>query len=122
MRGSVLFDLGQATIHKQSFPLLDEMAALLRSRPDIDLLEVDGHTDNRGGREYNQDLSDRRARAVVEYLVKRGVQQRRLRSHGFAFDRPIASNADALGRAKNRRVEFQILKSNAKREQVSISH
>ena len=120
LRGSVVFDLGQATIHKQSFPLLDEVASLLKSRPDIELLEVDGHTDNRGGREYNQDLSERRARAVVEYLVKRGVQQPRLRSHGFAFDRPIASNDDALGRAKNRRVEFQILKKDAKREQAAI--
>ena len=121
LRGSVVFDLGQATIHKQSFPLLDEVAALLRSRPDIELLEVDGHTDNRGGRDYNQDLSERRARAVVEYLVKHGVQQRRLRSHGFAFDRPIASNDDALGRAKNRRVEFQILKKDAKPEQAASS-
>jgi len=122
LRGNVLFDLGRANIQKQSFPLLDEVAALLKSRPDINLLEVEGHTDNRGARAYNQDLSDGRAKAVVDYLVKKGVPQRRLRSRGFAFDRPVASNADALGRAKNRRVEFQILKGgDAKREKAAIS-
>ncbi len=121
LRGDVLFDLGQANIQKQSFPLLDEVAALLKGRPDIALLEVEGHTDNRGGHSYNQDLSERRAKAVVDYLVRKGVEKRRLRSRGFAFDRPVASNADALGRAKNRRVEFQVLKGDAKREQAAIS-
>jgi len=121
LRGSVVFDLGQATIQKQSFPVLDEVAAVLKSRPEIELLEVEGHTDNRGGRAYNQDLSERRARAVLDYLVKHGVQQRRLRSRGFAYDRPLTSNEDALGRAKNRRVEFQILKNEPKREQAAIS-
>ena len=118
LRGSVLFNLGEAVIHKQSFPLLDEMAAILKSKPDIELLEIGGHTDNRGGRPYNQDLSERRASAVVEYLVKKGVQRGRLTSRGFAFDRPIASNQDALGRAKNRRVEFQIQKGPSKATQA----
>jgi len=118
LRGSVLFNLGQAVIQKQSFPLLDEIAALLKSKPDIQLMEIGGHTDNRGGHPYNQDLSERRASAVVEYLVKKGVQRGRLTSRGFSFDRPIASNSDALGRAKNRRVEFQIQKpSKAKQAQ-----
>jgi OmpA-OmpF porin, OOP family len=122
LRGDVLFDLGQASIHKQSYPLLDAVAELLKSRPDIAHLEVEGHTDNRGGRPYNQDLSERRAKAVVDYLVKHGVQQRRLSSRGFAYDKPVASNEDALGRAKNRRVEFQILKSDGKREQAAVIH
>jgi outer membrane protein OmpA-like peptidoglycan-associated protein len=113
LRGSVVFDLGQATVHKQSFPLLDEVAGVLKTRSEIELMEVEGHTDNRGGRAYNQDLSERRAKAVVDYLAKKGVQVRRLQSRGFAFDRPVASNDDALGRAKNRRVEFHILKSAA---------
>jgi outer membrane protein OmpA-like peptidoglycan-associated protein len=113
MRGSVLFDLGQAVIQKQSFPLLDELAALLKSKPEIDPLTVEGHTDNRGGRGYNQDLSERRAKAVVDYLVKKSIQARRLRSRGFGFDQPVASNSDALGRAQNRRVAFQINKAPA---------
>ncbi len=112
LRGSVLFNLGQAVIQKQSFPLLDEVATLLKSQPEIELLEIGGHTDNRGSRAYNQDLSHRRASAVVDY-----IQQRRLTSRGFAFDRPMASNEDALGRAKNRRVEFQIQKGASKSKQ-----
>jgi outer membrane protein OmpA-like peptidoglycan-associated protein len=108
MRGSVLFDLGKANIQKQSYPLLDELAALLRSKPEIDLLTVEGHTDNRGGRGYNQDLSERRAKAVVDYLVHKGLPARRFKSRGYGYDRPVASNNDALGRARNRRVEFKI--------------
>ena len=67
-----------------------------------------GHTDNRGGHAYNQDLSERRAKSVLDYLEHKGIQAQRLKSRGYGYDRPIASNEDALGRAKNRRVEFQI--------------
>jgi outer membrane protein OmpA-like peptidoglycan-associated protein len=108
LRASVLFNSGSAEIQKQSHPLLDELAGVLKSRADIELVSVEGHTDNRGGHAYNQDLSDRRAKAVVDYLVRKGVERQRLVSRGFGYDRPIASNADALGRAKNRRVEFRI--------------
>ena len=118
LRGSVIFNLGQAVIQKQSFPVLDAVAELLKGRPDIELLEIGGHTDNRGSRPYNQDLSERRASAVVEYLVQKGVSRRRFTSRGFAFDRPLTSNADALGRARNRRVEFQIQKGPSKSKQA----
>jgi len=95
-------------IHKQSYPLLDELSSVLKSRPDLKQVTVEGHTDNRGGHAYNQELSERRARAVVDYLMRKGIQSQRLSSRGYGYDRPIASNADALGRAKNRRVEFRI--------------
>jgi len=108
LRGSVLFGSGEALIHKQSYPLLDELSAVLKSRPDLKLVTVEGHTDNRGGHAFNQELSERRARAVVDYLMRKGIQPQRLSSRGYGYDRPIASNADALGRAKNRRVEFRI--------------
>ena len=113
VRGSVLFDSGAAVIQKQSFPLLDELAAVLKSRPDIPLVTVKGHTDNRGGHAYNQDLSERRAKSVLDYLEHKGIQAQRLKSRGYGYDRPIASNEDALGRAKNRRVEFQIERKSA---------
>src|SRR5262249_13545971 len=77
LRGSVLFSLGQAVIHKQSFPVLDAVAALLKSKPDIELLEVGGHTDNRGGGVSTQHLPGGRAGAVLGYLAKRGVARRR---------------------------------------------
>ncbi len=70
---------------------------------------MEGHTDNRGTAEYNRDLSQRRARSVVRALVARGIAAGRLVSEGYGFDRPVADNKTALGRAKNRRVEFTIL-------------
>ncbi len=108
VRGSVLFSSGAAVIHKQSLPLLDELAAVLKGRPDLSSVTVEGHTDDRGGHAYNQELSERRAKAVVDYLVHKGIQPARLASRGYGYDKPIASNADALGRARNRRVEFRI--------------
>jgi outer membrane protein OmpA-like peptidoglycan-associated protein len=63
-----------------------------------------------GSRSLNTDLSNRRARAVLEYLVNKGIDRKRLRSQGFGFDRPITTNKTPLGRAKNRRVEFRLIK------------
>lgn len=113
IRGNILFETGQAKIQKQSYPLLDQVYALMKKHPEVGPVRVDGHTDNRGARGYNVDLSGRRARAVVEYLVKKGIAQKRLRAKGFGFDKPIASNKTALGRAKNRRVEFTLIRPDA---------
>jgi outer membrane protein OmpA-like peptidoglycan-associated protein len=70
---------------------------------------IEGHTDNVGSRELNLNLSKRRARAVEKYLVEKGIAQKRLKSDGFGFDRPLATNDTPLGRAKNRRTEFKLL-------------
>ena len=113
IRGNILFETGQAKIQKQSYPLLDQVYALLKKHPDVGPVRVEGHTDNRGARGYNIDLSARRAHAVMEYLVAKGIAQKRLRAKGFGFDRPIASNNTALGRAKNRRVEFTLIRPDA---------
>ena len=110
LKANVLFETAQAKIQKQSFPILDEVAKVLTEHPDVGPIAIEGHTDNRGGRAYNIDLSGRRARAVLEYLVKKGVDRKRLRAKGFGFDRPIATNNTPLGRAKNRRVDFVIVK------------
>jgi OmpA-OmpF porin, OOP family len=110
LKANVLFETAQAKIQKQSFPILDEVAKVLNEHPEVGPITIEGHTDNRGGRRYNIDLSARRARAVLEYLVKKGVDRKRLRAKGFGFDRPIATNDTALGRAKNRRVDFIIVK------------
>lgn len=109
LRANIRFDTGEATIRKESFPILDEVADILKNHPEIVEVEVEGHTDNVGSRAYNLQLSERRAKSVVQYLVKRGVEPRRLTSRGYGFDRPVASNDTPLGRAKNRRVEFTIL-------------
>ncbi|HEX8910245.1 MAG TPA: OmpA family protein [Anaeromyxobacteraceae bacterium] len=109
LRDAITFDTGRDTLRPESGHVLDEVARALTGHPELRQVRVDGHTDNVGGRAYNQDLSARRARAVVRALVQRGVAADRLTWAGFGFDRPVASNATALGRAKNRRVEFTLL-------------
>ncbi|MBN1210040.1 MAG: OmpA family protein [Myxococcaceae bacterium] len=111
IKGNILFETGQAKIRRQSFKLLDEVASVLRRNPGLGPVLIEGHTDNVGARAYNLDLSNRRAKAVLEYLVSKGIDRKRLKSQGFGLERPIASNKTALGRAKNRRVEFRLIKS-----------
>ncbi len=107
--GTINFDSAKATIKQDSFEVVDTVARLLLANPEIKLIRVDGHTDDVGKAEANLDLSDRRAAAVVDYLVGKGVARERLSSKGFGEGVPIDSNATALGRAKNRRVEFTVL-------------
>jgi len=109
IRGAVNFDTGKATLKRESFPVLDEVAALLRSHREVKRLRIEGHTDSVGSDRLNLDLSRRRAAAVVQYLIGKGIERTRLESAGYGEERPIADNATALGRAKNRRVEFTIL-------------
>ncbi len=109
LRDAITFDTGRDTLRSESGPILDEIARALKAHPELRRVRVEGHTDNVGGRGYNQDLSARRARSVVRALVQRGVAAERLESAGYGFERPVASNATALGRGKNRRVELTIL-------------
>ncbi len=109
LKDMINFDTGKSTIRAESKRILDEIAAVLKAHGELKRIRVEGHTDNVGGQAYNLDLSERRARAVVEALTGRGIARERLAAAGFGFARPIASNATAFGRAKNRRVEFTIL-------------
>ncbi|MFP2898722.1 OmpA family protein [Corallococcus sp. 4LFB] len=106
---AVFFENNKAVIQKRSNAVLDKVAAILVSHPDLEKVRVEGHTDNTGKPAYNLDLSQRRAEAVVDYLVSKGVQRERLEAKGFGPEQPIADNAKADGRAKNRRVEFKIV-------------
>lgn len=116
IKGNVLFETGSAVIQKRSYPLLDEVATVLRKNPTLGPVRIEGHTDNRGSRTLNMSLSDKRARSVLEYLVSKGIDRKRLTSQGFGFDRPIATNDTALGRAKNRRVDFRLVRSEVETE------
>jgi outer membrane protein OmpA-like peptidoglycan-associated protein len=109
LKDSIHFDTARDTIQPESFPVLDQVAALLASHPELKRIRVEGHTDNVGAAAYNKDLSARRAASVVRYLVEKGIAPGRLVPAGFGFERPVATNETALGRAKNRRVEFTIL-------------
>jgi outer membrane protein OmpA-like peptidoglycan-associated protein len=102
----ILFDYDSAVIKPESRPALDEIGKLLTADPNLSLYVV-GHTDNQGGYDYNKDLSQRRATAVVADLVKSyGVAETRLTPFGISFLAPVATNRTEDGRAKNRRVEL----------------
>ncbi len=100
------FDTGKSTIKSQSTMVLDEVVAVLMKNPSLKV-EVQGHTDNVGTQENNQALSQRRAEAVMGYLVGKGIAEKRLSAMGYGFSKPIAPNDTAEGRAKNRRVQLK---------------
>jgi OOP family OmpA-OmpF porin len=102
----ILFDFNKSDIKSESEPTLQQITNLLNEKPDLKLLVV-GHTDNVGNFEFNRDLSQRRAQAVVSWLSqKSGVSAARLSPFGASFAAPVASNETEDGRAKNRRVEL----------------
>ncbi|WP_437937377.1 kelch repeat-containing protein [Sorangium sp. So ce341] len=104
------FASGRATIDPSSYPIIDELARLLEATPDIKVLRIEGHTDNLGDPAYNQRLSQQRAAAVRDYLVKQGrVDPARLTFQGLGSARPLMTNDTPEGRAKNRRVELHIV-------------
>ncbi|MCX5741740.1 MAG: OmpA family protein, partial [Proteobacteria bacterium] len=104
------FEYNKAVITADSFPILDAIVATLQGNPDLALVEVQGHTDERGDDTYNLDLSIRRAAAVEKYLVDHGVAARRLTSQGYGETQPKDKSHTQQAWAVNRRVEFIILK------------
>ena len=100
------FDLGKATIRSTSFATLDKVAALLVEKNFS--LKLAGHTDNTGSMALNLKLSKDRAESVKAYLVSKGANASRIEATGYGPNQPIASNATAEGRQKNRRVEFTL--------------
>jgi len=104
----VYFESGKAAVLARSHPLLDNVARVIASHPDIPVIEVRGHTDNRGADDYNMRLSQERAEAVVAYLVGKGIAAGRLRAAGRGEGEPVYDNDTRAGRAANRRVEFVI--------------
>jgi outer membrane protein OmpA-like peptidoglycan-associated protein len=108
IKDKVFFATAKATILPRSFPLLNQVAAVIRNHPELKHLRVEGHTDDTGGRDINVRLSQSRADSVKAYLSHQGVEEERLDAKGFGPDRPADSNATEAGRANNRRVEFVI--------------
>ena len=99
----VQFDNNSATLRPESTSYLDEVAAKLNEMTGMTGV-IEGHTDSNGSAEYNQDLSERRAKTVRDYLVNKGVAPTRLTAEGLGELQPIADNTTAEGRAQNRRV------------------
>lgn len=99
------FETGKSIIKAKSFGILDEVVKVMKENPTYKLT-INGHIDNTGSYDKNVQLSKDRAKSVKDYLVKKGVEDKRLESFGFGPDKPIADNKTPQGRAKNRRVEF----------------
>lgn len=106
-KGDVTFDTNSAVVKPGLYGELDRVAGILTRYPQT-LIRIEGHTDSVGTEQYNMDLSFRRANAVRDLLVQRGVNINRIQTAGFGETMPIATNATEAGRQLNRRVEIKI--------------
>ncbi len=106
------FAFNRAVIRRRSYVILDQVVSVLKSRPQL-RIRIEGHTDNVGGKKYNLRLSKRRAKSVYQYLVKKGIAAERLSSEGYGMSVPLVPNTSKENRAKNRRVQFQVLNKNS---------
>lgn len=105
LKKGIQFKLNSAKLLKSSYGTLDDVARLMEKFPEANL-EVQGHTDDKGTDEYNQQLSQKRAETVVGYLISKGIDRSRLRAVGYGRSMPVADNKKRHGREKNRRVEM----------------
>lgn len=103
----IYFNFDKATVKSESLTVLDQVVEMLQKHADgAFTVTIDGHTDNRGSDVYNQKLSEKRAAAVKDYLISKGMPAEKLHSRGYGETRPIASNKTKEGRAQNRRTEI----------------
>ena len=99
------FDSGKSTIKNESMPVVEQIIEMMNQAPEIQI-SIEGHTDSDGSNDANLKLSESRAKAVVDAIVKGGIDRSRLSAVGFGEEKPIADNNTAEGKAKNRRVEL----------------
>ena len=107
---NIQFHTDSARLRVRSHQVLDDVVRVMIENPEM-MVEIQGHTDSLGPAYRNRRLSARRALRVQEYLIKRGIDARRLTAVGHGEERPLAENLDEEGRAENRRVDFVILDS-----------
>ena len=107
---NVFFDVGKFTLRPESTPELERLYELLNELPRLKV-EISGHTDNTGSESINQKLSENRAKAVVDYLVRKGISQDRVMFKGYGSSEPVAGNDTYEGRQLNRRTEFKIIEN-----------
>jgi len=107
MPGNVTFQTDSSDLNPQFFDVLNSVTLVLKEY-DKTIIEVAGHTDNTGGTSYNQQLSERRASTVAQYLETKGINQQRVMTVGAGETRPVASNDTPQGRQSNRRVELTL--------------
>lgn len=107
---TVQFETDSAVLLDQSKSLLDDVVKVLEEHPEITKVQIEGHTDNVASTRHNKKLSEQRVASVKKYLVSKGIGADRLTTKGFGETKPLDTNKTEEGRAKNRRVEFRILK------------
>ena len=105
----VKFDTGKSDIKTEYYPILNEGVEILQKNKSLQLV-IEGHTDNRGSAKFNQALSEKRAKAVMDYLISSGIEVSRLSYRGYGSSQPAATNDTAAGRQLNRRVELRPIK------------
>jgi OOP family OmpA-OmpF porin len=108
-KGKIRFESGRATIDPDSAALLDRLVETAMRCPTVNI-EIAGHTDADGEAAFNQELSERRAQAVTEYLVKAGLAANRFTPIGYGSTQPLSSNDTEEGKAQNRRIDFVVRK------------
>ena len=105
---NVYFDFGKFTLRPESFAELDELVSYLKWKEN-EKIEIGGHTDNVGNDTDNLKLSQQRAEAIRQYLIKKGIQSARVSAKGYGASQPVADNSTDEGRQRNRRTEVKIL-------------
>ena len=105
---NVYFEYGEYTLLEKSYKELDKLIKILGENPALSI-EISGHTDNIGSKEFNLILSEKRARSVVDYLLSKGIGEERLTYKGYGNAMPLTKNDEEEERQKNRRVEFKII-------------
>lgn len=106
---NVFFDFDKSELRAESFMELNKLVQFLKQNPNV-RIEIGGHTDDQGSDEYNDNLSEARAKAVRNYIVENGISAARLEYKGYGKRKPIADNSTEAGRAANRRTEFKIVR------------
>ncbi|MBK9264925.1 MAG: OmpA family protein [Polyangiaceae bacterium] len=116
IQGKIVFDTGSATIHKygESEKVLKTLLQFVNDHPEVTRFRIEGHTDDRGDEQKNQELSAQRALSVCNWLVDNGVNHLRLLAVGFGQSKPLGPNELAEGRAENRRTEFHVAEIDGK--------
>jgi OOP family OmpA-OmpF porin len=111
---NVYYDFDKSSLQQESFSTLDRLVASLNQYSTL-VIEIRAHTDSKGDDKYNMDLSEARAKTVVDYLISKGIDKSRLQGKGYGATIPVAPNKhedgsdDPEGRQKNRRTEFKVL-------------
>lgn len=112
MPSNITFATGQSYITSDFYETLDAIASVLNNYEKT-LLSIEGHTDSQGSEQYNQNLSEKRAGSVKQYLINKNIFENRLKTIGYGEFRSVADNTTAQGRALNRRVEIRIIPNKA---------